>query len=120
MLLAGHFGNWGGLDRRGDVGIQSITGYSTSFGDRSSRSGSNDLVMRRFQKAGFGTLDKSGSLDEILDLERNHIVVSIFDQFTIQKYGSLRSFSAIPLTPSKVSPVRAVHRGASDPLFQLA
>jgi KDO2-lipid IV(A) lauroyltransferase len=33
-------------------------------------------------------LDKAGSLDDILDLlEQNEIVVSIFDQFTVEKYG---------------------------------
>ena len=88
LLLAGHFGNWEVSTVAGMSQYKEYHGLFNFIRRPLKPKWFNDFVMRRFQKAGFGTLDKSGSLDEILDLlERNHIVVSIFDQFTVKKYG---------------------------------
>lgn len=88
LLLAGHFGNWEVSTVAGMAQFPQYKGLLHFIRRPLKPAWFNQLVMRRFQKAGFGTLEKSGSLDEILALlEDNRIVVSIFDQFTIKKYG---------------------------------
>ncbi|MEX2581422.1 MAG: 4'-phosphopantetheinyl transferase superfamily protein [Verrucomicrobiales bacterium] len=88
LLLTGHFGNWEVATVAGISQFREYRGLFHFIRRPLKPEWLNDFVMRRFRKAGFGTLEKAGSLDEILDLlERNHIVVSIFDQFTVRKYG---------------------------------
>ncbi|MBP6603584.1 MAG: 4'-phosphopantetheinyl transferase superfamily protein [Verrucomicrobiales bacterium] len=113
LLLAGHFGNWEVSTVAGMSQYKEYHGLFNFIRRPLKPKWFNDLVMRRFQKAGFGTLDKSGSLDEILDLlERNHIVVSIFDQFTIQKYGIPSEFFGHPAHTFKSLSVLAQFTGA--------
>lgn len=88
LLLAGHFGNWEVSTVAGMAQFPQYRGALHFIRRPLKPAWFNWMVMRRFQKAGFGTLEKSGSLDDILDLlEENRIVVCIFDQFTIKKYG---------------------------------
>jgi len=88
LLLTGHFGNWEVATVAGIAQFEEFRGRFHFIRRPLKPKWFNELVMRRFRRAGFGTLEKTGTLDDILDLlERNHIVVSIFDQFTIRKYG---------------------------------
>ncbi len=93
LLLTGHFGNW---EVSTVAGISQFTEYRGRFHfirRPLKPKWLNDFVMGRFHRAGFGTIEKEDSLDEILDLlEANHIVVSVFDQFTIRKYGIASEF----------------------------
>ena len=93
LLLTGHFGNW---ELSTVVGLKQFSEFFGRFHfirRPLKPKWVNKWVMGRFRKAGFGTLEKEGSLDEILDLlEQNHIVVSIFDQYTILKYGVVSEF----------------------------
>ena len=93
LLLTGHFGNW---ELSTVVGLKQFSEFSGRFHfirRPLKPKWVNNWVMGRFRKAGFGTLEKEGSLDEILDLlDQNHIVVSVFDQNTIPKYGVISQF----------------------------
>lgn len=93
LLLTGHFGNW---EVSTIAGISQFTEYRGRFHfirRPLKPKWLNDFVMGRFHRAGFGTIEKEDSLDEILDLlEANNIVVSVFDQFTVRKYGISSEF----------------------------
>lgn len=113
LILTGHFGSW---EVATVAGISQFTEFRGRFHfirRPLKPKWFNDFVMHRFRKAGFGTLDKAGSLDEILDLlEQNEIVVSIFDQFTIKKYGILSEFFGHPANTFKSLSVLAQFTGA--------
>lgn len=97
LLLTGHFGNWEVSTVAGIAQFREAHGLFHFIRRPLKPKWFNDFVMRRFQKAGFGTLEKSGSLDDILALlEKNHIIVSIFDQFTVRKYGVQSEFFGHP------------------------
>jgi len=113
LLLAGHFGNWEVSTVAGMAQFKQYRGLLHFIRRPLKPKWFNDLVMRRFQKAGFGTLEKSGSLDDILALlEDNRIVVSIFDQFTIRKYGIPSEFFGHPAHTFKSLAVLAQCTGA--------
>lgn len=102
LLLTGHFGNWEVATVAGIAQFEEYHGLFHFIRRPLKPKWFNDFVMRRFRKAGFGTLEKSGSLDDILELlEANHIVVSIFDQFTIRKYGIPSQFFGHQASTSK-------------------
>jgi len=113
LLLAGHFGNWEVSTVAGMSQFKQYRGLLHFIRRPLKPKWFNDLVMRRFRKAGFGTLEKSGSLDEILALlEENRIVVSIFDQFTVRKYGIRSEFFGHPAHTFKSLAVLAQFTGA--------
>lgn len=113
LLLAGHFGNWEVSTVAGMSQFKQYRGLLHFIRRPLKPKWFNDLVMRRFRKAGFGTLEKSGSLDEILALlEDNRIVVSIFDQFTVRKYGVQSEFFGHPAHTFKSLAVLAQFTGA--------
>ncbi|MDF1852102.1 MAG: 4'-phosphopantetheinyl transferase superfamily protein [Verrucomicrobiales bacterium] len=113
LILTGHFGSW---EVATVAGISQFTEFRGRFHfirRPLKPKWFNDFVMRRFRQAGFGTLDKAGSLDDILDLlEGNEIVVSIFDQFTIKKYGILSEFFGHQANTFKSLSVLAQFTGA--------
>lgn len=113
LLLTGHFGSW---EVATVAGISQFTEFRGRFHfirRPLKPKWFNDFVMHRFRKAGFGTLDKAGSLDDILDLlEQNEIVVSIFDQFTIKKFGILSEFFGHQANTFKSLSVLAQFTGA--------
>jgi KDO2-lipid IV(A) lauroyltransferase len=88
ILLTGHFGNW---EVSTVAGIQQFPEFKGLFHfvRRPLKPKIfNDFVTRRFQKAGFGTIAKRGSLDQILDLlGSGAIVVYVFDQHAGGKDG---------------------------------
>jgi len=93
LLLTGHFGNWEVATVAGIAQFKEYHGLFHFIRRPLKPKWFNDFVMRRFRKAGFGTVDKAGTLDDILDLlENNEIVVSIFDQFTFRKFGTRSQF----------------------------
>jgi KDO2-lipid IV(A) lauroyltransferase len=113
LLLAGHFGNWEVSTVAGMSQFKQYRGHLHFIRRPLKPQWFNDLVMRRFQKAGFGTLEKTGSLDEILALlEENRIIVSIFDQFTVRKYGIQSEFFGHPAHTFKSLAVLAQFTGA--------
>ncbi|MDF1738711.1 MAG: 4'-phosphopantetheinyl transferase superfamily protein [Verrucomicrobiales bacterium] len=113
LLLSGHFGNWEVSTVAGIAQFKEYHGLFHFIRRPLKPKWFNDFVMRRFRKAGFGTLEKSGSLDDILDLlEDNHIVVSIFDQHTIPKYGIVSEFFGHPASTFKSLAVLAQFTGA--------
>jgi len=113
LLLAGHFGNWEVSTVAGMSQFKQFQGHLHFIRRPLKPQWFNDLVMRRFRKAGFGTLEKTGSLDEILALlEDNRIIVSIFDQFTVRKYGIQSEFFGHPAHTFKSLAVLAQFTGA--------
>ena len=113
LLLTGHFGNWEVSTVAGIAQFREYHGRFHFIRRPLKPKWFNDFVMRRFRQAGFGTLDKAGSLDEILELlEQNHIVVSIFDQFTVKKYGIPSEFFGHPAHTFKSLAVLAQFTGA--------
>ncbi len=113
LILTGHFGNWEVATVAGISQFKEFHGRFHFIRRPLKPKWFNDFVMRRFRKAGFGTLDKAGSLDDILDLlEQNEIVVSIFDQFTIKKYGILSEFFGHQANTFKSLSVLAQFTGA--------
>lgn len=113
LLLTGHFGNWEVSTVAGIARFKEYHGLFHFIRRPLKPKWFNDFVMRRFRKAGFGTIDKAGTLDEILDLlEKNHIVVSIFDQFAIREFGVMSEFFGHPAHTFKSAAVLAQFTGA--------
>ncbi len=113
LLLTGHFGNWEVSTVAGISQFKEYHGLFHFIRRPLKPQWLNDFVMRRFRKAGFGTIDKAGTLDDILDLlEQNHIVVSIFDQFAIKQFGVMSEFFGHPAHTFKSAAVLAQFTGA--------
>ncbi|MDF1825420.1 MAG: 4'-phosphopantetheinyl transferase superfamily protein [Verrucomicrobiales bacterium] len=113
LLLTGHFGNWEVSTVAGIAQFKEYHGLFHFIRRPLKPQWLNDFVMRRFRKAGFGTIDKAGTLDDILDLlEKNHIVVSIFDQFAIKQFGVMSEFFGHPAHTFKSAAVLAQFTGA--------
>src|SRR5690606_38194739 len=113
LLLAGHFGDWEVSTGAGLSQFREYRGIFHFIRRPLQPKWFNDFVMRRFQKAGFGTLEKSGSLDEILALlEGNRIVVSVFDQFSMPQFGIDSEFFGHPALTFKSLAVLAQFTGA--------
>ncbi|MEM7601785.1 MAG: 4'-phosphopantetheinyl transferase superfamily protein [Verrucomicrobiota bacterium] len=113
LLLTGHFGNWEVSTVAGISQFKEYHGLYHFIRRPLKPKWFNDFVMRRFRKAGFGTIDKAGTLDDILDLlEENHIVVSIFDQFAIKQFGVMSEFFGNPAHTFKSTAVLAQFTGA--------
>lgn len=113
LLLTGHFGNWEVSTVAGIAQFKEYHGLYHFIRRPLKPQWLNDLVMRRFRKAGFGTIEKAGTLDDILDLlEKNHIVVSIFDQFAIKQFGVMSEFFGHPAHTFKSAAVLAQFTGA--------
>ncbi len=113
LLLTGHFGSWEVSTIAGISQFREYHGRFHFIRRPLKPRWLNDFVMRRFHKAGFGTLSKAGSLDEILDLlEQNQIVVSIFDQSTGNSYGIPSEFFGHPAYTFKSLAVLAQFTGA--------
>jgi KDO2-lipid IV(A) lauroyltransferase len=88
LFLTGHFGNW---EVATVAGIKQFTEYRGLFHfvrRPLKPRWFNEFVTRRFQRAGFGSLDKRGSLDKILDLlGSGAIIVYVFDQHAGRRDG---------------------------------
>jgi KDO2-lipid IV(A) lauroyltransferase len=113
LLLTGHFGNW---EVSTVAGIQQFPEFKGQFHfvRRPLKPKLfNDFVTRRFRKAGFGTIAKRGSLDQILDLlASGAIVVYVFDQHAGKKDGVIVDFFGHPAGTFKSPALIAMSSGA--------
>src|SRR5206468_2119017 len=81
LILTGHFGNWEAATVAG-IGQYPQFLNRFHFVRRPLKPAIlNEFITRRFQRAGFGSIAKRGSLDTILDLlAKGHGIVFVFDQ----------------------------------------
>lgn len=113
LMLTGHFGNW---EVATVAGISQFTQYKGLFHfvrRPLKPQWFNDLITRRFKRAGFGTLAKRGSLDSLLDLlAAQAIVVFVFDQHAGARDGILVNFLGHPAHTFKSLAIIALSTGA--------
>ncbi|HEV2695309.1 MAG TPA: 4'-phosphopantetheinyl transferase superfamily protein [Verrucomicrobiae bacterium] len=102
ILLTGHFGNWEVSTIAGITQFPEFKGLLHFVRRPLKPEWLNRLVTRRFRRAGFGTLAKRGSLDELLGLlEGGAAVVYVFDQYAINKDGVMVDFLGHPASTFK-------------------
>lgn len=113
LLLTGHFGNF---EVASVVGLTQFPQYQglLHFVRRPLKPKFlNDLVTRRFRRAGFGTLAKRGSLDAILNLlAGGAIIVYAFDQHAGKSDGVTVDFFGHPAGTFKSVALLALTTGA--------
>jgi phosphopantetheine--protein transferase-like protein len=113
LLLTGHFGNW---EVATVAGMGQFPQYQRLFHfvRRPLKPlWFNDLITRRFQRSGFGTLAKRGSLDAILELlAAGAILVYVFDQHAGGNDGIAVDFLGHPASTFKSLAVLALNTGA--------
>ncbi len=113
LLVTGHFGNW---EVATVAGIRQFPQYRGLFHfvRRPLKPELlNEFVTRRFQRAGFGTIAKRGSLDMILDLlAKGGIIVYVFDQHAGRADGIAVDFFGQPAGTFKSVALLAMSTGA--------
>jgi KDO2-lipid IV(A) lauroyltransferase len=113
LLLTGHFGNW---EVSTTSGIKQFPQYKNLFHfvrRPLKPKWFNDLVTRKFRRAGFGTLSKFGSLDTLLDLlAGGAIIVFIYDQHAGKRDGVVVDFLGHPAGTFKSLALIAMSTGA--------
>ena len=113
LLLTGHFGNW---EVATVAGMGQFPQYRRLFHfvRRPLKPlWLNDLVTRRFQRSGFGTLAKRGSLDAILELlAGGAILVYVLDQHASGREGIPVDFLGYSASTFKSLAVLALNTGA--------
>ena len=113
FFLTGHFGNW---EVATVAGIKQFTEYRGLFHfvrRPLKPRWFNEFVTRRFQKAGFGSLDKRGTLDKILDLlAHGALIVYVFDQHAGKRDGIRVDFFGHPANTFKSLAILAMNTGA--------
>jgi holo-[acyl-carrier-protein] synthase len=113
LLLTGHFGNW---EVATVAGMGQFPEYRRQFHfvRRPLKPlWLNDFINRRFQRSGFGTLPKRGSLDTILELlASGAILVYVMDQHAGGKDGVVVDFLGHPASTFKSLAVLALNTGA--------
>ena len=113
LLLTGHFGNWEVSTVAGIGQFPQFKGLFHFVRRPLKPQLLNDFVTRRFRKAGFGTIAKRGSLDQILDLlAGGSIVVYVFDQHASGKEGVTVDFFGHPASTFKSPALIAMSSGA--------
>ena len=113
LLLTGHFGNWEVATVAG-MGQFPQDHRLFHFVRRPLKPlWLNDFVTRRFQRSGFGTLAKRGSLDTILELlAAGAILVYVLDQHARGSEGVAVDFLGHPANTFKSLAVLALNTGA--------
>lgn len=113
LLLTGHFGNF---EVATVAGIRQFPEYQGKFyfvRRELKPKLLNDLVTRRFRRAGFGTLSKRGSLDDILRLlSQGAVLVYAFDQHASNRDGVVVDFFGHPAGTFKSVALIALMTGA--------
>lgn len=113
ILLTGHFGNWEVATVAGIQQYPQFKGLFHFVRRPLKPEFFNQFVTRRFRKAGFGTIAKRGSLDQILDLlAGGAIVVYVFDQHARGKDGVQVDFFGSPAGTFKSPALIAMASGA--------
>jgi len=113
LLLTGHFGNFEVSTVAGIGQFPQYKGW-LHFVRRSLKPAFlNEFITRRFRQAGFGTLPKRGSLDNILNLlSTGAIIVFVFDQHAGPKDGIPVEFLGHPAGTFKSLALIALTTGA--------
>jgi KDO2-lipid IV(A) lauroyltransferase len=113
LLLTGHFGNW---EVATVAGMNQFPQYRRLFHfvRRPLKPlWLNDFITRRFQRSGFGTLAKRGSLDSILELLANGaILVYVLDQHAGGNDGITVDFLGHPAGTFKSLAILALNTAA--------
>lgn len=113
LLLTGHFGNFEVATVGGIGQFPQYRGLLHFVRRPLKPKLLNDFVTRRFQRAGFGTLAKRGSLDRILELlAGGAIVVYVFDQHAGRRDGVVVDFFGHPAGTFKSVALIALATGA--------
>ena len=113
LLLTGHFGNW---EVATVAGIRKFPQYKNLFyfvRRPLKPRWLNDFVTRRTSRVGLGTLNKSGSLDAMLELlAGGAIILYVFDQHAGRKDGVTVDFFGHPAGTFKSLAILALSTGA--------
>ncbi len=113
IFLTGHFGNWEVATVAGIAQFPQFQGVFHFVRRPLKPRWLNDFITRRFQRAGFGTIEKRGSIDRILDLmSRGAIVIYVFDQYASGKEGVVADFLGHPAKTFKSVALLALATGA--------
>jgi KDO2-lipid IV(A) lauroyltransferase len=113
LLLTGHFGNFEVATVGGIGQFPKYRGLLHFVRRPLKPKLLNDFVTRRFQRAGFGTLAKRGSLDAILDLlAGGAIIVYVLDQHAGKSDGVTVDFFGYPAGTFKSVALLALTTGA--------
>jgi KDO2-lipid IV(A) lauroyltransferase len=113
LLLTGHFGNFEVASVAGLTQFPQYQGLLHFVRRPLKPKFLNDLVTRRFRRAGFGTLAKRGSLDAILNLlAGGAIIVYAFDQHAGKSDGVTVDFFGHPAGTFKSVALLALTTGA--------
>lgn len=112
LLLTGHFGNWEVATVSGIGQYPQFKGLLHFVRRPLKPKWVNDFITRRFQRAGFGTVSHSGSLEQILKLlETGNIVVFVFDQHAGGRDGVVVEFCGHPASTFKSLAILALNTG---------
>jgi len=113
LLLTAHFGNWEVATVSGIGQYPQFKGLLHFVRRPMKPKWVNDFLTRRFQRAGFGTVSHSGSLEQILTLlETGNIVVFVFDQHAGGRDGVVVDFCGHPAATFKSLAILALNTGA--------
>jgi KDO2-lipid IV(A) lauroyltransferase len=112
LILTGHFGNW---EAATVAGIRQYPQFNNRFHfvRRPLKPAIfNEFITRRFQRAGFGSIAKRGSLDTILDLlSKGNGIVFVFDQHASGRDGVVVDFCGQPASTFKSLAILALSTG---------
>lgn len=113
ILLTGHFGNWEVSTVAGITQFPQFKGLFHFVRRPLKPAWLNQFITRRFRRAGFGTLAKSGSLEELLTLlESGAVIVYVFDQHAGKKDRVVVDFFGHPAGTFKSPALIAMSTGA--------
>ena len=113
LLLTGHFGNWEVATVAGIGGFPQMRGRFHFVRRALKPEWFDRLITRRFQKAGFGVMQKRGSLDAMLDrLAAGDAIVFAFDQHASPPDGIAVEFFGTPAWTFKSLAIIALATGA--------
>jgi phosphopantetheine--protein transferase-like protein len=112
LILTGHFGNWEAATVAG-IGQYPQFNNRFHFVRRPLKPAIfNEFITRRFQRAGFGSIAKRGSLDTILDLlSKGNGIVFVFDQHASGRDGVVVDFCGHPASTFKSLAILALSTG---------
>jgi KDO2-lipid IV(A) lauroyltransferase len=113
LLLTGHFGNFEVATVAGIGQFPQYRGLFYFVRRLLKPRWLNDFITARSRRAGFGTLSKRGSLDNILDLlAKGAIIVFVFDQHAGRRDGIAVDFFGHPAGTFKSLALIALSTGA--------
>ncbi|MBI4536618.1 MAG: 4'-phosphopantetheinyl transferase superfamily protein [candidate division NC10 bacterium] len=113
LILTGHFGNWEITTVAGITQFPQYRGLFHFLRRPLQPAWFDDLVTRRFRRAGLGTLPKRGALDAILDrLSAGGVIVFVFDQHAGRKDGIPVEFFGRPAGTFRSLAILALATGA--------